>query len=73
MEKLKVSIQKSGRLSEKSLELLSECGIYLPGGNGKLIANSPDFPIEILFLRDDDIPQYAREGILVLPIEKMIS
>jgi ATP phosphoribosyltransferase len=64
MEKLKLAIQKSGRLSEKSLELLNECGITLPGGNGKLMAYSPDFPIEILFLRDDDIPQYVTDGIV---------
>jgi ATP phosphoribosyltransferase len=63
MEKLRIAVQKSGRLSEKSLELFKECGISLTGGSGKLIADSPDFPIEILYLRDDDIPQYVADGV----------
>lgn len=63
MEKLKIAIQKSGRLSEKSLELLSECDIKLTQGKRKLIAGSNDFPIEVLFLRDDDIPQYVADGV----------
>ena len=63
MEKLKIAIQKSGRLSEKSLELLSECDIKLTQGKRKLIAVSHDFPLEILFLRDDDIPQYVADGV----------
>jgi ATP phosphoribosyltransferase len=63
MEKLRIAVQKSGRLSEKSLELFKECSIGLTGGSGKLIADSPDFPIEILYLRDDDIPQYVADGV----------
>lgn len=63
MEKLKIAIQKSGRLSEKSLELLLECDIKLTQGKRKLIAHSGDFPIEVLFLRDDDIPQYVADGV----------
>ena len=63
MEKLKIAIQKSGRLSEKSQELFAACGISLNVGSGKLIASSPDFPVEILFLRDDDIPQYVSDGV----------
>jgi ATP phosphoribosyltransferase len=63
MEKLKVAIQKSGRLSEKSLELLSECDIKFTQGKRKLIAVSNDFPLEVLFLRDDDIPQYVADGV----------
>jgi ATP phosphoribosyltransferase len=63
MEKLKVAIQKSGRLSEKSLELLGECDIKLTQGKRKLIAVSNDFPLEVLFLRDDDIPQYVADGV----------
>jgi ATP phosphoribosyltransferase len=61
--KLKIAIQKSGRLSEKSLELLKECGIKLPGGNGKLKTEARNFPVEVLFLRDDDIPQYVEQGV----------
>ncbi len=63
MNKLRIAIQKSGRLSEKSIGILEECGIKFPNGGGKLITESPNFPIEILFLRDDDIPQYVEQGV----------
>jgi ATP phosphoribosyltransferase len=63
MKKLKIAIQKSGRLSEKSLELLQECNIKLTNGNRKLISVSSNFPIEILYLRDDDIPQCIYDGV----------
>ena len=63
MTTLKVAIQKSGRLSEKSLELIAECDIKLSQGKRKLISVSDDFPIEVLFLRDDDIPQYVSDGV----------
>lgn len=63
MERLKIAIQKSGRLSEKSLELLAECDIRLTQGKRKLIATASDFPVEVLYLRDDDIPQYVADGV----------
>lgn len=63
METLKIAIQKSGRLSEKSLELISECDIRLTQGKRKLISASGNFPVQILYLRDDDIPQYVEEGV----------
>lgn len=63
MSKLKIAIQKNGRLSEKSLELLKSCGIQLSIGDRHLKANSQNFPIEVLFLRDDDIPQYVEQGV----------
>ncbi|MFP9115192.1 ATP phosphoribosyltransferase [Flavobacterium sp. RHBU_3] len=63
MSKLKIAVQKSGRLSEKSLQLLSDCGIRLSNGERRLKATSTNFPVEILFLRDDDIPQYVEEGV----------
>ena len=63
MSKLKIAIQKSGRLSEKSLDLLKQCGIKLPNGDRKLLTASENFPIEVLFLRDDDIPQYVEQGV----------
>lgn len=63
MDRLKIAVQKSGRLSEKSLELISEAGIKLDNGDRKLISKSSNFPIEILFLRDDDIPQYVADGV----------
>ena len=61
--KLKVAIQKNGRLSEKSLELLMECGIKVSNGDRKLKTEAKNFPMEILFLRDDDIPQYVEQGV----------
>jgi ATP phosphoribosyltransferase len=63
MSKLKIAVQKSGRLSEKSLELLKECGIKLSNGDRKLKTEASNFPIEVLFLRDDDIPQYVEQGV----------
>jgi ATP phosphoribosyltransferase len=63
MSKLKIAIQKSGRLSENSINLLKECGVKFPNGGGKLISESSNFPIEILFLRDDDIPQYVEQEV----------
>ncbi|TWP28677.1 ATP phosphoribosyltransferase [Apibacter muscae] len=63
MDKLKIAIQKSGRLSEKSLELLRECGIKISKGSQTLKTNSSNFPIEVLFLRDDDIPQYVEQNV----------
>ena len=63
MNVLKIAIQKSGRLSEKSLALIKESGISIESGSGKLVATSSNFPVEILFLRDDDIPEYVRDGV----------
>ena len=63
MTTLKIAIQKSGRLSEKSLQLLKECGIKIANGDRKLKASAANFPVEILFLRDDDIPQYVEQGV----------
>jgi ATP phosphoribosyltransferase len=63
VERIKVAFQKSGRLSEKSLELLTLCGIKLANGDRKLKTATTNFPMEILFLRDDDIPQYVEQGV----------
>ena len=59
---LKIAVQKSGRLNEKSLNLLSECGIKVQKG-GKLMSTATNFPLEVFYLRDDDIPQYVAEGV----------
>lgn len=59
MDRLKIAIQKSGRLSEKSLQLLGECGIHFDSSTHRLVSLSQNFPLEILYLRDDDIPQYV--------------
>jgi len=63
MSKLKIAVQKNGRLSEKSLQLLVECGIKFPNGGGKLMTEATNFPVQILFLRDDDIPQYVEQKV----------
>ncbi len=63
MEKIKIAIQKSGRLSEKSLDIIAEAGINLINGSRKLISLASNFPLEILYLRDDDIPQYIADGV----------
>ena len=62
-KKLKIAIQKSGRLSENSLKLLKECGIDIDNGLNKLKTEASNFPIEVFFLRDDDIPQYVEDGV----------
>ena len=61
--RLKLAIQKSGRLTDKSLELLKESGIYIQGSKRRLTAKAKDFPLDIVFLRDDDIPGYIEDGI----------
>jgi ATP phosphoribosyltransferase len=63
MEKLRIAIQKSGRLSEKSLLLLKEAGIVLNNGSRKLRSVAQSFPLEVIYLRDDDIPQYVEDGV----------
>jgi ATP phosphoribosyltransferase len=63
MEKLKIAIQKSGRLSENSHKLLEECGIRFSNGSGALRSAATNFPVEVLFLRDDDIPQYVEQQV----------
>ena len=62
-ENLKIAIQKSGRLQQGSLELLKECGLRMNNGSGKLKTSITNFSAEILFLRDDDIPQYVEDGV----------
>ena len=62
-QKLKIAIQKSGRLSDGSTELLRKCGIGFSNGLGKLKSEATDFPLEIFYLRDDDIPNYVADGV----------
>jgi len=72
---LKIAIQKSGRLNEKSVELLKNCGLNFENYKSSLISPVSNFPLEILFLRDDDIPEYVQDGIADLGIvgENMIE
>jgi ATP phosphoribosyltransferase len=61
--KLKVAIQKSGRLHDDSMKLLKECGIDVSNGVNKLKTEASNFPMEVFFLRDDDIPQYVEDAV----------
>jgi len=61
--KLKIAIQKSGRLYEDSLKLLKDCGIDFKNGINKLKTEADNFPMEVFFLRDDDIPQYVEDAV----------
>ena len=63
MKALKIAIQKSGRLNEKSVELLKNCGLSFENYKSSLITSVANFPLEILFLRDDDIPQSVANGV----------
>ncbi len=62
-DKLKIAIQKSGRLNEDSMKLLKECGIDISSGVNRLKTEASNFPMEVFFLRDDDIPQYVEDGV----------
>ena len=65
---LRIAIQAKGRLNEQSLGLLLEAGISVPDGKRRLVARAEGFPLEVLFLRDDDIPQAVSMGVADLGI-----
>ena len=62
MSKLKIAIQKSGRLNEDSLKLLKDCGLAIHNGKDQLKVVVNNFPVELLYLRNSDIPQYLEDG-----------
>ncbi|MDN3723466.1 ATP phosphoribosyltransferase [Aequorivita sp. SDUM287046] len=64
MEQLKIAVQKAGRLHDESMALLKDCGIYIDNGREQLKAASSNFPIEIYYLRNGDIPQYLKDGVV---------
>ena len=64
MNNLKIAVQKSGRLNEESIQILKDCGITINNGNDQLMAAANNFPIEIFFLRNSDIPQYLQDGVV---------
>lgn len=68
MERLKIAIQKSGRLNDDSLKILKECGISVSNGLDQLRATVSNFPMEILYLRNSDIPQYLIDGVVDIAI-----
>ena len=65
---IKIAIQKSGRLNEGSLNLLKNCGVNLNNGKDQLKTSSANFPLEVFFLRNSDIPNYLKDGIVDLAI-----
>ena len=68
MTKLKIAIQKSGRLNEDSLRMIKDCGISIDNGKDQLKASSRNFPLEVFYLRNGDIPQYLRDGVVDIAI-----
>lgn len=68
MSNLKIAIQKSGRLNEDSIKLLESCGIKIDNGKDQLKVSVPNFPIELLYLRNSDIPQYLEDGVVDVAI-----
>ncbi|NQY07787.1 MAG: ATP phosphoribosyltransferase, partial [Flavobacteriaceae bacterium] len=68
MSKLKIAIQKSGRLNQDSLKILKDCGISIDNGKDQLKASSSNFPLEVFYLRNGDIPQYLRDGVVDVAI-----
>ncbi len=68
MEKLRIAVQKSGRLNEDSLKLLKDCGISVDNGKDQLKASTRNFPMEVFYLRNGDIPQYLRDNVVDIAI-----
>ena len=68
MTKIRIAIQKSGRLNEDSLSLLKDCGISIDNGKDQLKASARNFPMDVFYLRNGDIPQYLRDGIVDIAI-----
>ncbi|MDT0643991.1 ATP phosphoribosyltransferase [Zunongwangia sp. F363] len=67
-EKLRIAIQKSGRLNEDSLQILKDAGISIDNGKEQLKASARNFPLEVMYLRNGDIPQYLRDGVVDVAI-----
>ncbi len=68
MSKLKIAIQKSGRLNQDSLQILKDCGISIENGKDQLKAVANNYPVEIFYLRNGDIPQYLKDGVVDIAI-----
>lgn len=68
MSKLKIAIQKSGRLQEDSLQILKDCGIKVDNGRDQLKVEASNFPLELYYLRNSDIPQYVEDGVVDIAI-----
>jgi len=67
-DKLRIAIQKAGRLNEESISLLKDAGISIDNGKEQLRASAHNFPLEVMYLRNGDIPQYLRDGVIDIAI-----
>ncbi|WP_019669837.1 ATP phosphoribosyltransferase [Eudoraea adriatica] len=68
MKKLRIAIQKSGRLNEESIKILKDCGISIDNGKDQLKASARNFPMEVFYLRNGDIPQYLKDGVVDIAV-----
>lgn len=68
MSELKIAVQKSGRLNDESIKLLKNCGIHIDNGKDQLKASASNFPLDVLYLRNGDIPQYVEDGVADIAI-----
>lgn len=68
MTKIRIAVQKSGRLNDDSLQILKDCGISIDNGKDQLKATARNFPLEVFYLRNGDIPQYLRDGVVDIAI-----
>lgn len=68
MNTLKIAIQKSGRLHDESIQILKDCGISIYNGNDQLKVSASNFPLEVYYLRNSDIPQYLIDGVVDIAI-----
>lgn len=68
MERISIAVQKEGRLNEGSLQLLKECGISIDNGKRQLKASARNYPLDVLYLRNKDIPEYVQDGVADLAI-----
>ena len=64
MSKLRIAVQKAGRLHDESMDLLKDIGIYIDNGKDQLKASAKGFPVEVFYLRNGDIPQYLKDGVV---------
>ncbi len=67
-KKIRIAIQKAGRLNEESLQILKDCGVSIDNGRDQLKASAANFPLEVFYLRNGDIPQYLRDGVVDIAI-----
>lgn len=68
MTKIRIAVQKSGRLNDDSLKILKDCGIAIDNGKDQLKATARNFPLEVFYLRNGDIPQYLRDGVVDIAV-----